>query len=416
MFKTRLYQAVLLLTLAGLFLFATTLAGCANDNNLKEGVPVNFNYALPDNPNLTIDYSQASLREIYLAGGCFWGVEAYMARIPGVAETTVGYANGITDNPSYEDVCRGDSGHAETVHVQYDPERISLAQILTYYFEIIDPTRLNRQGNDVGSQYRTGIYFTDSQDETVIRQVIASEQDKYTKKIVTEAQPLTQYFLAETYHQQYLEKNPGGYCHVSFDTLPDAGALRINPIKPENTEDEQVDEASTAQAADTGTQTEAQNDTAQAVLDPERYVKPDSKQLMVNLTPEQYRVTQENGTEQPYTGEYDQFDEPGIYVDVVTGEPLFSSRDKYDAGCGWPSFTRPIDPVVVEELMDRSHGMARTEVRSRAGDSHLGHVFTDGPADDGGLRYCINSAALRFIPLDDMDSEGYGPLKSLVIE
>ncbi|NLO35262.1 MAG: peptide-methionine (R)-S-oxide reductase MsrB [Clostridiaceae bacterium] len=333
---------------------------------------------LPYNPNTAIDYSQSSLRDIWLAGGCFWGVEAYLARVPGVAEATVGYANGNTENPTYQDVSYKNTGHAETVHLRYDPDRISLDQLLEQYFLIIDPTVLNRQGNDVGSQYRTGIYYQDEADLAVIKAAIEREQEKYTRPIVVEVEPLAQYYLAEAYHQDYLEKNPGGYCHISFDTLP--GANDMN---------------------------------ATGLVDPSLYRKPDPDTIRNMLSAEQYQVTQENGTEMPGTGEYEKNKADGIYVDIVTGEPLFSSRDKFDSGSGWPSFTRPIDPAVVNELKDISIGMLRTEVRSRVGDSHLGHVFADGPADQGGLRYCINSAALRFIPLADMEQEGYAYLLPL---
>jgi len=305
-------------------------------------------------------------------------VEAYMARVPGIAEATVGYANGNTENPSYQDVSYKNTGHAETVHLRYDPERVTLEMLLEQFFLIIDPTVLNRQGNDVGSQYRTGIYYQDEADLAVIDAVIAREQEKYTSPIVVEVEPLDHYYLAEAYHQDYLEKNPGGYCHISFDTLPGA------------------------------------NDTSSAgLVDPSLYSKPDPETIRKMLTAEQYQVTQENGTEMPGTGLYEKNKTDGIYVDIVTGEPLFSSRDKYDSGSGWPSFTRPIDPAVVNELKDVSIGMLRTEVRSRVGDSHLGHVFADGPADQGGLRYCINSAALRFIPLADMEKEGYAYLLPL---
>ena len=333
---------------------------------------------LPYNPNTAIDYSQADLKDIWLAGGCFWGVEAYMARVPGVAEVTVGYANGNTENPTYQDVSYKNTGHAETVHLRYDPDRISLDQLLEQYFLIIDPTVLNRQGNDVGSQYRTGIYYQDEADLAVIKAAIEREQEKYTRPIVGEVEPLAQYYLAEAYHQDYLEKNPGGYCHISFDTLP--GANDMN---------------------------------ATGLVDPSLDRQPDPDTIRNMLSAEQYQVTQENGTEMPGTGEYEKNKADGIYVDIVTGEPLFSSRDKFDSGSGWPSFTRPIDPAVVNELKDISIGMLRTEVRSRVGDSHLGHVFADGPADQGGLRYCINSAALRFIPLADMEQEGYAYLLPL---
>jgi peptide methionine sulfoxide reductase msrA/msrB len=175
---------------------------------------------LPPNPNQKIDYSGANLRDIWLAGGCFWGVEAYMARLPGVASTTVGYANGLTENPTYREVCSHKTGHAETVHVRYDPAHINLTELLHAFFQIIDPTILNRQGNDLGTQYRTGVYYADEKDLPVIQQVFAAEQAHRSRPIVTEILPLRQYFPAEEEHQKYLEKNPGGYCHISFASLP----------------------------------------------------------------------------------------------------------------------------------------------------------------------------------------------------
>lgn len=287
-------------------------------------------------------------KEIYLAGGCFWGLEKYIGNIPGVLRTEAGYANGKTENPTYEDVCRRDTGHAETVRVVYNAETTGLLRLLELFYKVIDPTSLNRQGNDVGSQYRTGIYYTDPDDLPVIRQSIDELQKSYPKRIAIETQPLKNYYTAEEYHQKYLDKNPGGYCH-------------INP----------------------------------------RFFE------LAKLSPMQYEVAVKNGTEPPYQNEYwDNFKE-GIYVDITTGEPLFSSKDKFEA-CGWPSFSKPIDPKAVTSKRDYSHGMVRDEVRSHAGDIHLGHVFEDGPRETGGLRYCINSASLRFIPKEKMEEDGYG--------
>ncbi len=315
---------------------------------------------LPANPNAGIPYREENLRDIWLAGGCFWGVEAFFARIYGVAATRVGYANGRTENPAYEELAQ--SGHAETVHVRYDPGKVSLRTLLSAFFRIIDPTSVNRQGNDYGTQYRTGIYYRDEADLPVIREVMAAEQAKHKKPLATEVQPLQHFYPAEEYHQKYLEKNPGGYCHVDFSLLPDAN--RQEDYRP-------------------------------------------TAEKLRQLTPLQYEVTQKNATEPPFANAYWNHFEKGIYVDVVTGEPLFLSSDKYDAGCGWPSFTRPVSPEAVVEKEDNSFGMRRTEVRSRHGNSHLGHVFPDGPRDKGGKRYCINSAALRFIPLAEMEREGY---------
>ncbi|MDF2558269.1 MAG: peptide methionine sulfoxide reductase [Bacillales bacterium] len=177
-----------------------------------------MNY-MPPNPNVGLAFEEKDLKDIYVAGGCFWGVEAYMTRVFGVAQTSVGYANGIKENPTYKEVCTGKTGHAETCHLMYDAGKISLKELLEKFFEIIEPTSLNKQGEDIGSQYRTGIYFVNDEDIKVIEEVMASEQLKYEKPIVTEVKPLHKYYLAEEYHQDYLEKNPDGYCHISFDTV-----------------------------------------------------------------------------------------------------------------------------------------------------------------------------------------------------
>lgn len=307
--------------------------------------------------------SVKSKGEIYLAGGCFWGVEGYFKKIPGVLDTSVGYANGNTSDTNYEKIAS--TGHSETVKISYDKDKISLQDILEYYFRIIDPTSVNKQGNDIGSQYRTGIYYTNENDKLIIDEILRQKQENYEKKIAVEAEPLKNFVLAEDYHQDYLDKNPGGYCHINI-------SLANKPLDSKS-----------------------------------NGINKDKNTLKDKLTEDQYKVTQENETEKAFSSEYDNFDEAGIYVDVVTGEPLFSSKDKYDAGCGWQSFTKPIDDNI-DYKDDKTYGMERVEVRSKKGDSHLGHVFNDGPKDKGGVRYCINGAALRFVPLSKMEEEGYG--------
>lgn len=317
-----------------------------------------------------------SPKYIYVAGGCFWGVEEYMSRIPGVLDAASGYANGTTENPTYEDVIFRNTGHAETVKVLYDSNVIPLNVLLQTFFSVIDPTSTNKQGNDVGSQYRTGVYTVDDSDLQIIREVVRIEQKKYADPIVTEILPLDNFSLAEEYHQDYLQKNPNGYCHIDLTTAKDT--------------------------------------TLSNLINNQSYLTPSQAELKERLTDIQYRVTQENATENAFSNEYFDNHERGLYVDIVTGEPLFSSSDKYDSGCGWPSFTKPIIPEVVTELKDTSYNMVRIEVRSRAGNIHLGHLFEDGPKDKGGLRYCINSAAIRFIPYSDLDEEGYGFLMDYI--
>lgn len=332
-------------------------------------------------------------RSIYLAGGCFWGIEAYLERVNGVVDAVSGYANGKDDidNPSYEQVIKG-SGHAETVKVTYDADKIDLETLLSYYFRVIDPTSLNRQGNDRGAQYRTGIYYTEAADKAIIDKALQKLQGKYERPVVVEKQPLKNFSMAESYHQDYLAKNPNGYCHVDLsladDKLPQSKVSQQSALPTANT----VEEA----------------------LNPKRYANYNKNALKDTLTKSQYDITQNAGTERAFSHEYDHLFAPGIYVDVVSGEPLFLSTDKYDSGCGWPSFTKPIDPQVITEHKDQAFNMVRTEIRSRVADSHLGHVFPDGPKDRGGLRYCINGGALQFIPLNVMPQSGYGALTPLI--
>lgn len=306
--------------------------------------------------------SQNNSDVIYLAGGCFWGVEAYFSKLPGVLKTEVGYANGSVKDPTYELVSEGDTNFAETVLVEYDSKKISLQKILSHYFDVVDVTTMNRQAHDIGTQYRSGIYYVNDKDKAIIINAINNEQKKHKKKIVTEVKKLENFYIAEEYHQKFLDKNPGGYCHID-----------LSKVKKY-----------------------------------EKYKKPSMVEIKRQLSDIQYKVTQENATERPFSSEYEKNFEKGIYVDITTGEPLFSSTDKYDAGCGWPSFTQPINKKYIKEHEDNSHGMKRTEVRSYIGDSHLGHVFRDGPQDKGGYRYCINGAALKFIPQKNMEKEGYG--------
>ena len=282
---------------------------------------------------------------IYLAGGCFWGVEAYMSRLKGVNNTEVGYANGNDLAPTYEKVCSGKTGHTETVKATYNPRIIPLEDILEEFFKIIDPYTRNRQGADIGTQYRTGIYWQEESQKSTVINFLRQKQKQSTKRIVVEAHEIYNFYTAEEYHQKYLEKNPQGYCHVDLNSIDD--------------------------------------------------------EEFGHLTREEYEITQLSMTEPPYSGEYDDFFEDGLYVDVVDGEVLFSSDDKYDSGCGWPAFSKPINEDVITKNRDFSHGTTRIEVRSKKANSHLGHLFHDGPG--GSARYCINSAALKFIPQSDVE-------------
>lgn len=309
---------------------------------------------------------------IYFAGGCFWGIEKYFGNIFGVTDTEVGYANGLTSHPAYNEIAQ--TGHVETVKITYDSNIITLNFLLDLLYEVIDPTSFQKQGNDVGSQYRTGIYYLESEEREVILKSLEHLQKNYKKEIVVEVLPLDNYFPAEKYHQKYLDKNVNGYCHIPLKTIEDAKKITVDPYL---------------------------------------YQKLEKEKIKKELTPLSYEVTQNNATEKPFNNEYNDVFQKGIYVDITTGEPLFLSSDKYESGCGWPAFSKPIDSKVLVEKEDYTLGMERTEIRSRIGDAHLGHVFEDGPLETGGLRYCINSASLRFIPYEKLESEGYGYLLKL---
>ena len=314
--------------------------------------------------------------EIYLAGGCFWGTEALLRLINGVESVESGYANGMTSNPTYREVCSG-SGHAETVHVIYNSNVVSLSKILDVYFTSINPISKNRQGNDKGIQYRTGIYYSNAQDADIINKSLENLQKHYDKPLAIETGEILNFYRAEEEHQEYLIKNPNGYCHVPYYVFDEANKTHLSDNS-----------------------TEHHRDTV--------YNKPSDEYLRQNLTAMQYAVTQDAETEPPFKNAYNKEFREGIYCDITTGQPLFISTAKFESGCGWPAFSRPIDEALLDEIEDHSHGMVRTEVRVKASGAHLGHVFNDGPKDKGGLRYCINSASLRFIPREDMQAEGYG--------
>nr|WP_240945150.1 peptide-methionine (R)-S-oxide reductase MsrB [Bifidobacterium sp. DSM 109958] len=353
----------------------------------------------------------------YFAGGCFWGLERYFQAVDGVTGTTVGYAQSTVPNPTYEQVCSGSTDAAETVRVEFDPARVSLRTLVLLFLEVIDPFSVDAQGPDHGRQYRTGMFYVaddnvddaaqgdadgattdadmprigttdasgadaaapDSPAGLAARSVAAhatgnAQQDVYVaaleqlidrdpRRPAVLVEPLRNFYPAEEHHQDYLVKNPGGYCHIPLAAIAN-------------------------------------------VKRRQRYVE-----RIWDLTLEQFAVTQRAATERPFTNAYDRTFEPGVYVDVVSGEPLFLSTDKFDSGCGWPAFSKPIrDDLLTEHEDDRVPGRPRIEVRTADTQIHLGHVFADGPANRGGLRYCMNSAALRFVPLSRMAEEGYGDL------
>ncbi|MEK7579285.1 MAG: peptide-methionine (S)-S-oxide reductase MsrA [Patescibacteria group bacterium] len=332
---------------------------------------------------------------ITLAGGCFWCTEAYFQEEEGIIDAVSGYAGGSEDSASYLMVAKGTTKHREAVQITYDPQIISTEEVLDIYWSHIDPTNTEGQFADNGFQYTTAIFYqNDEQKEIAIDSKTRLEgSNLFDAPIVTVIVPLTTFFAAEEYHQDYYKKaedhyerykKASGRAGFVEDTWAKDAAIQFLESEQTNTMDT--------------------NDASKK--DSYNYTDEEIAELLKNLDPLAYHVVAESGTESPFNNAYWDNKADGIYVDVVTGKPLFSSTHKYDSGTGWPSFWRTIDDDSVTMHEDKSLSTTRTEIRSDAG--HVGHVFEDGPTEEGGRRFCTNSASLRFVPKAEMTKEGHG--------
>lgn len=340
--------------------------------------------------------SKTNLETAVFAAGCFWGVQVSFDKVPGVVSTDVGYSNGKTKNPTYKDICGHDTGHAEVVRVKFDPTKVSFEQLVDVFFDAHNPTQVNRQGPDVGDQYRSAIFYTSDAQKVSAEKRKKAWQARFGRPIATEVSAAAEFYTAEDYHQKYLAKRGVSECHLPSYAKGDLVEPRPGIEPP----------ALPAPAAAATPSKDAVPAAGSAAAKSEKVVKSEEEWKKI-LTPEQFRILREKGTERAFTGKYWETKADGTYVCAGCGTELFTSADKFDSGCGWPSFDKAVMDGRIEEHVDTSHGMVRTEVVCAKCGGHLGHLFDDGPTKTG-MRYCINSVSIDLKGKDAAKKEEEG--------